>query len=446
MKQIKPWKVLNKKTIIDNKWLSVNADTCQTSSGAVMDEFYVEKRPDFVIVIGWDERGRLLVERQYRYGLDKVTTEVPAGMIEDGEDPLNAARRELLEETGYEANSWTFLFKLAVNAATNSNFAYCYMALDLHKVGEQNLEPTEDLEYEWMPRKEVMKKLKKGEVEQAFITAAIYRSLELIADWKVENVQENTQEDDRYFQIVLAKYEALVANRVSQNELIWSAIPADFTAQAFLYMIILDNGATFSLWAKAIAGFLSAMIGVLTIQLFERHRVIELADSIQLEAIEKQLNEQYHTKFVVHNRMEHRTVYDKAGKLVSLNDAIHPEKKGMFGTVESTTCWKYGLWIFSAISLFICGHSLVLLFLNPDESRFQVVQLGIVLFTGLFVIGFSLLSEDRSGTECERKLKRNNGRIRKRMLVWKSRICLRIVVAMAVVEVILLLVQRFYFN
>lgn len=114
----------------------------------------------------------------------------------------------------------------------------------------------------------------------------------------------------------------------------------------------------------------------------------------------------------------------------------------MFGTVESTTCWKYGLWIFSAISLFICVHSLVLLFLTPDESRFQVIQLGIVLFTGLLVIGFSLLSEDWSGMECERKLKRNNGRIRKRMLVWKSGICLRIVVAMAVVEVILLLVQR----
>lgn len=444
MNQIKPWKVLNKKTIIDNKWLSVNADTCQTASGAVVDEFYVEKRPDFVIVIGWDERGRLLIERQYRYGLDKVTTEVPAGMIEEGEDPLNAARRELLEETGHEANSWTFLFKLAVNAATNSNFAYCYMAQDLHKVGEQKLEPTEDLEYGWMPQKEVMKNLKKGGFEQAFITAAIYRSLELIADWRAENVQENIQEDERYFQIVLAKYEALVANRISQNELIWSAIPADFTAQAFLYMIILDNGGTFNLWAKAIAGFLSAMIGVLTIQLFERHRVIELADSIQLEAIEKQLNEQYHTKFVVHNRIEHRTVYDKAGKLVSLNTEIYPEKKGMFGNVESTTCWKYGLWIFSAISLFICVHSLALIYLNPEESRFRVLQLGIVLFTGLLVIGFSLFAQDRPSTGCVDDQSKNSIRIGKRAFVWKSRVCIRMILIMAAVEIVLLAVQQVF--
>lgn len=105
-------------------------------------------------------------------------TEPPAGAIEPGEKPEEAAERELREETGYEAESMEFLCKIAPNAATASNYAWCYLARNARPAGKQRLDETEALEVFEMTREQVLEGLRAGEFIQAVHVAALYRALD----------------------------------------------------------------------------------------------------------------------------------------------------------------------------------------------------------------------------------------------------------------------------
>ena len=106
------------------------------------------------------------MERLYRPGAEMVMTEPPAGAIEPGEKPEEAAERELREETGYEAESMEFLCKIAPNAATASNYAWCYLARNARPAGKQRLDETEALEVFEMTREQVLEGLRAGEFIQ----------------------------------------------------------------------------------------------------------------------------------------------------------------------------------------------------------------------------------------------------------------------------------------
>ncbi|WP_194608962.1 NUDIX hydrolase [Clostridium vitabionis] len=182
MKELKPWEVVSRKTVIDCKWLRVDEGIYRQQNGALIEPFYSEYRPDFAVVCAFDREMNLLTVSQYRMGIGRVLPEMPAGMIEAGEDPLAAARRELREETGYEAEAFRHLFDLTINAAYSDNKAHCFLAEGLRKVTGQQLDETENLDYRWMPIGEVMENLHSGGFGNGFNAAAIYRSLEILGD------------------------------------------------------------------------------------------------------------------------------------------------------------------------------------------------------------------------------------------------------------------------
>ncbi len=178
--EIKPWRVLNRRKLVESPWVTMYEEDCVNDRGVRISPFYLEERPDFAMIVAFDDEGRLLVEDQYRHGIKRVLTEIPAGMIESSEEADIAARRELLEETGYEASEWRFLFKLAVNANDSDRHAHIFMATGLRKVGEQKLDATEHLVYRFMERSEWEPMLRAGAFEQAFTTAALYRAMEIL--------------------------------------------------------------------------------------------------------------------------------------------------------------------------------------------------------------------------------------------------------------------------
>lgn len=95
------WKTLKSEYIIRRPWLTARRDTVELPTGVVNDEYYVLEYPDWINVIAVTPDGRMVFVRQYRHALGQTCFEIVAGVIEKGEEPLEAARRELLEETGY---------------------------------------------------------------------------------------------------------------------------------------------------------------------------------------------------------------------------------------------------------------------------------------------------------------------------------------------------------
>lgn len=99
---LKRWTLLSKEKVFDSRWLGVEKRAYKLPSGKVVDDYYHLTRADYVLIVAVAEDGKILLERQYRRGVDDFVYELPAGYIGKGEKPLDAAIRELREETGWE--------------------------------------------------------------------------------------------------------------------------------------------------------------------------------------------------------------------------------------------------------------------------------------------------------------------------------------------------------
>lgn len=174
MKDMK-WKLLGSEYIIRRPWLTARRDRLQLPNGTVHEEYYVLEYPDWVNVIAITADGRFLVVRQYRHGLGRTSFELCAGVCEPGEEAVDAARRELLEETGYAGGTWRELMQLSGNASSTNNITHCFIAEGVGKVSGQHLDDTEDVEYYLFTRDEMFDMLRRGEFVQSLMAAPLWR-------------------------------------------------------------------------------------------------------------------------------------------------------------------------------------------------------------------------------------------------------------------------------
>lgn len=177
------WKVLESKNVftIPNEkpgahpWLSVRGEHVQMPSGRVIDSWFTLEFPDWVSIIAETEEGQLVMIDQYRHGIGQTLYEIVAGVIDPGEDPLHAAQRELLEETGFGGGEWSEFMVLSPNTSNHNNLSYTFLARGVRRVETQHQEETEDIHVHLMTKEEVRELVMTGAIKQALHAAPLLK-------------------------------------------------------------------------------------------------------------------------------------------------------------------------------------------------------------------------------------------------------------------------------
>ena len=103
------WKTLNSETVLNNKYVSVKKNKVKVQDDFVIEDFYTVTIPDASLIVAMTGDNKIVLKKEYRYACGEDVIECPAGMVELGELPFEAAKRELLEETGYKSDDWQYL-------------------------------------------------------------------------------------------------------------------------------------------------------------------------------------------------------------------------------------------------------------------------------------------------------------------------------------------------
>ena len=172
---IKEWKVLESEYLVRRPWLTARRDRLELPDGRIIPEYYVLEYPVWVNVIAITKDGQFVMERQYRHAARKISLELPCGVMEEGETPLEAAQRELLEETGFGGGQWKKLMELSPNPSAMSNTTHCFLAIGVEKIAEQYLDETEELSVLFMTKEEVKRMLNENQICQALMVAPLYK-------------------------------------------------------------------------------------------------------------------------------------------------------------------------------------------------------------------------------------------------------------------------------
>ena len=171
----KKWKVLSSEYLFRRPWLTARKDVVQLPDGRVNPEYYILEYPDWVNVIALTKDGRMILGRQYRPGLGNTCYEIPCGVIEEGETPLEAAKRELLEETGYAGGDWREWMTLSPNPSTSTNLTHSFLVTGVEKISGQHLDATEDIEVSLHPQEYVLELLQNNQILQALMAAPLWK-------------------------------------------------------------------------------------------------------------------------------------------------------------------------------------------------------------------------------------------------------------------------------
>ena len=171
------WKVLESEYLVRNEWIAVRADTCEMRNGRLVDPYYIMESGDYVNIVPVTATGEVLLARIYRHGAKQTLLETPGGLIDAGETPLEAARRELLEETGCDCDEMRLIGSGSPDPARMSCRAYYFLATGVVETAVPNWDELEEMELLKMSIDEVKKRLFAGEFVDSVQQSALFFAL-----------------------------------------------------------------------------------------------------------------------------------------------------------------------------------------------------------------------------------------------------------------------------
>jgi 8-oxo-dGTP pyrophosphatase MutT (NUDIX family) len=168
------WEVIDRETLQDCRVFRVQRATARSPHTARPHPFYTIEAGHWVNVVATTARGEVVMVRQWRHGANKVTLEIPGGLVDPGEAPAAAAARELLEETGYAAPRVRSLGAANPNPALFGNLVYTYLAENCERVAEVRNGPLEETWVELVPEHSLPSRLRAGDIDHALVIAALH--------------------------------------------------------------------------------------------------------------------------------------------------------------------------------------------------------------------------------------------------------------------------------
>ncbi|MBE9103944.1 NUDIX hydrolase [Nostoc cf. edaphicum LEGE 07299] len=182
MNNLKKWNILKSKMVLDNPWCQVRQDEIELPSGKIINDYFVSIQPDVAMILPITSNREIIFVRQYRHAVGEFFLELPAGNFDPTKESAEvAAIRELREETGYIPQKFRKIGTLYDKPSKDTNQIHLFLAKNVSKAGEQQLDITEEIEVVLIPVESVLDKIIQGEISVAGTIAALFLGLNLLS-------------------------------------------------------------------------------------------------------------------------------------------------------------------------------------------------------------------------------------------------------------------------